>query len=321
MTSFAPIALFVYKRPAHTRCTLEALARNPEARFSTLHVFCDGPEEHVPAADRAAIAAVRRIVKEQKWCAGVQVHEREDNLGLAMSIRGGVSRMLNDHDRVIVLEDDIETSPGFLAYMNRALDLYAEQARVMHVSGYLPSTSHQSFLPESFFDPLMMCWGWATWRRAWRESRWDGAQLLDDIRSSRHGTDRFNFHGAFPLTDQLIANLEGRINTWAVFWAASIFLRNGLCLFPRKSLVQNIGTDGSGVHFTRAESRYHVRVADHVELHPRALRDSRIGRFYLRSFFLYGNDSTISRRLRCQLGRWKHHVAARLRSGPAPAGH
>jgi len=319
MRQLAPIALFVYNRPGHTKQTLDALAKNPEAEYSTLHVFCDGPKPGASETDLEAIREVRRIVRGRQWCSQVVIEEAEANLGLAKSIKTGIDRVLEHSDRIIVLEDDIETSLGFLAFMNHALDIYADDERVMHVSAYLPATSYQSLLPPSFLHQLMLCWGWATWQRAWKHFRTDGPQLLEDIRKSPNGMEGFNLRGAFRLTDQLTANLEGRISTWAVFWAASIYLNSGLCLLPGKSLAQNIGCDGSGEHCNDTRE-FAVSLVNEVSVRRQRIRESRIGDFYLRSFFRYGLNSSIYRRLRIGMGLWKHKVAVRIKrthaSGP-----
>src|SRR5690606_4458381 len=116
----APIALFVYNRPEHTRQTLEALARNRLAADSPLYVFADGPKPDATTAQREAIAATRELVGSRAWTRRTTVFASPSNRGLADSIVDGVRRVLGAHDRVIVLEDDIVTSPGCLEFFNRS---------------------------------------------------------------------------------------------------------------------------------------------------------------------------------------------------------
>src|SRR5690348_17752623 len=106
----APIALFVYNRPEHTRRTVEALRHNRLAGHSRLDVFADGPK--VPGD--ANVAAVRAYIRGIDGFASVSIHEREANAGLARSIIDGVTRVCEECDRVIVLEDDMVTTPWFL---------------------------------------------------------------------------------------------------------------------------------------------------------------------------------------------------------------
>ena len=308
-----PIALFAYNRPRHTTRTLEALANNRLAHDSVLHVFADGPKPGASASEREAIARVREIARSRKWCGEVIVHERESNAGLAASIHAGVDAMLAGSDAVIVLEDDIETSPGFLEYMNDALRAYRDDATIMHISGYLPATSYRWTLPETFRARHMSCWGWATWADRWARARWNAAELLADLDRAPGGRARFDMDGTADFSSQLERNLSGSLSSWAVFWAASIYLAGGECLFPGRSLTRNIGTDGTGENFRADQTvEYDTVLTESVNVVRKTGEESRRGRMYLRSFFRYGRDSSVSKRARIALGRAKHRAAERL---------
>jgi hypothetical protein len=310
----APVALFVFNRPAHTARTLNALSGNRGAGDVELHVFCDGPRESDTPEAAANIRKVREIVASQSWCDRMEVHESDVNLGLARSIRNGVDYVLASHDRVIVLEDDIETSPGFLQYMNAALDTYENRTEVMHVTGYLPASSYEWMLPDTFFARYMNCWGWGTWGRAWANARWNAEDLLEALDNAPGGRRTFNLDGTADFSGQLEANLRGDLRTWAVFWAASIYLAQGLCLFPGRSLVRNTGTDGTGQHFTTDQTaRYNVSLADSIPVKSLRASESARGRAYLRAFHRFGRDAGITRRVKIALGRGKHRLAMRLR--------
>ncbi|MBI4995400.1 MAG: glycosyltransferase [Rhodocyclales bacterium] len=243
MTKCAPVALFVCNRPEHTRRTVEALAANREASATELFVFSDAAKS---AAAAAAVNEVRAYVRGITGFARVSLIERETNLGLARSIIEGVSRLCEDYGRVIVLEDDLVTSPHFLAFMNRALDLWQDEARIMSVCGYMYPVD----LPEgdqSFLLPVAHSWGWATWRDRWAEFDADGAGLLARLRTSGR-MDQFDAFGPHSYTKMLTDQIAGRNDSWFIRWLASGFLAGKLSLYPRQSLVRNIGIDGSGVH-------------------------------------------------------------------------
>jgi hypothetical protein len=239
---FAPVALFVYNRPGHTRQTIEALARNPEAASTHLYVFSDAPG--MPEA-APAVEAVRGYLKNIEGFGYVEIVERDSNYGLARSIIDGVTRLCKEFGRAIVLEDDLVTSPYFLRYMNDALELYKEDERVMHVSGSAYPVGWFEWSEDTYFLRVPLCWGWGTWRRAWDSFEKDLSVMrkfdADLIRS-------FDFDRTHDYWKQLELNHAGKINTWFVFWYAQTFLRNALSLFPIASLVKNIGHDGSGVH-------------------------------------------------------------------------
>ncbi len=173
----------------------------------------------------------------------IHISERTRNWGLADSIINGVTEVINKHGKVIVLEDDIITSKGFLKYMNAALDLYEYEDNVMHISGYMFQTSVK--LPETFFYDVTNCWGWATWKRAWRLLNSNTIELLSTLEGN--GILK-SFDKGRGFISQLKDNIDGKINTWAIKWNASVFIHNGLSLHPGKSLVRNIGHDSSGEH-------------------------------------------------------------------------
>jgi hypothetical protein len=306
----APVALFVYNRPRHTELTLRALSRNFLAEKTKLYVFCDGTRKERDIQEARLISEVRDLVKRQNWCGDFIVRERETNLGLAGSIRSGIDEVFLENDRIIVLEDDLITSPGFLTYMNKALSLYESDPQVMNISAHLPETSYQHVLPETFFLRNMSCWGWGTWRYAWQNIRWDPNYLLDELKHQPGGLKRFNLDGCYPFSEQLEKNRTRIITTWAIFWDATIYLAGGFSLFPGQSLVENIGTDGTGENFGSDESSlYKTTLAGSISVSRIKIKESLRGRYYMKSFYKYGRDSGIRVRLRRHLGMIKHRIA------------
>jgi hypothetical protein len=238
----APVALFAFRRPEHLERTVAALARARGAAETDLIVFCDGPRN---ADDEDAVQQVRDLARSLRGFASVTVHEAEANRGLAASVIAGVDTVLDGSDTVIVLEDDMIVAPDFLDYMQAGLHLYADSPSVVSIHGYCPSSEES--LPDSFFLRGADCWGWATWRRGWSLFDPDGAGLLRDIES--RGLEReFDIDGAYPYTRMLRDQVAGRIDSWAIRWYASAFLRSGLTLYPGVTRVRNIGQDGSGTH-------------------------------------------------------------------------
>ena len=240
--SLSPIILFTYNRPFHTQRTIQSLLENPEAAFSDLIVFSDAPKK---LEDRENVESVRNYIRSLKGFHSIELIERQKNLGLAGSIISGVSKILSTHNKVIVLEDDLITSKHFLNYMNAGLETYANDENVASIHGYI--YPHKSHLPETFFIKGADCWGWATWKRAWNHFDADGNKLLTTLKS-RGLTKEFDLDGAYDYTKMLEDWVNKKNDSWAVRWYASAFLKDMLTLYPKKSLVKNIGFDGSGVH-------------------------------------------------------------------------
>ncbi len=195
--TLAPIVLFVYNRPAHTRRTVEALQKNDLATDSDLIIYSDAPKTP-EAAD--AVREVRDYIRSITGFRSVRIVERERNWGLANSIIDGVTSVVNEHGRIVVLEDDLITSPYFLSFMNTALETYKYDETVMHISGYMfPIDSAD--LPESFFLRTASCWGWATWDRAWKCFEKCPKKLLNEF--SKQTIYRFNLDGAYDFWARL----------------------------------------------------------------------------------------------------------------------
>jgi len=241
--SLSPIAIFVYNRPDHTKRTIEALKKNELAAISDLFVFSDGPKDN--NLSRSQVAEVRQYLKTISGFKSVKIIERLENQGLAKSIIAGVTEIVNIFGRVIVLEDDMITSQYFLQYMNEALDFYNNDDRVISIHAYIYPIKEK--LPETFFLRGADCWGWATWKRGWDLFESDGQKLLDELKSEKL-IKEFNFSGSYPYVQMLQGQIAGRNNSWAIRWYASAFLKNKLTLYPGKSLINNIGFDGSGTH-------------------------------------------------------------------------
>lgn len=263
----APIILFVYNRPEHTLKTLEALSKNALALNSVIYIYADAAKATATEADIANIAKVRQVIRQKKWCGEVNIVERETNMGLADNIVDGVTAAVKKYGKVIVLEDDIVTSPGFLQYMNDSLNVYADNEKVMHISGYMFPVKGE--LPETFFYNTASCWGWATWARAWKLYNGNAAELAQQI--SGDDRTRFNINNSYDFYGQLTDNISGKIKTWAVKWYSSIFLNGGYALHPYPSLVNNIGHDGGGENSGNSNVFNWKKLAPHIRVKPISL--------------------------------------------------
>jgi putative methyltransferase (TIGR04325 family) len=242
----APIALFVYNRPRHTLQTLKALAKNALAKDTILYVFADGAKTDATPQQLKKITETRDIIKKQAWAKELHVFEKDTNAGLANSIIAGVSQVLQKHDTIIVLEDDILVSPYFLQYMNDGLEMYQHEKKVASIHGYnYPIENNQ--LPETFFVKGADCWGWATWVDRWTVFEQDAKKLMHAL-VTNNLINEFDIDGTYPYAAMLQNQIDGKVDSWAIRWYASAFLQNMYTLYPKKSLIYNIGIDDSGTH-------------------------------------------------------------------------
>lgn len=266
--NLAPIVLFTYNRLWHTKQTVEALQKNELASESELFIFSDGWKSE---KDKPKVLEVREYLKTIGGFKKVHIIERDRNWGLADNIIDGVTQVVNEYGKIIVLEDDILTSPYFLRFMNEALERYKDEERVFGVNGYAYPMRKEG-LPSAYFLKSFACWGWGTWKRAWKYFEKDPDKLIKTF--TKEMIREFNFDNSNNFWYQVIANKKGKINTWAIFFYAVAFINDGLFLTPRDSFTKNIGHDASGVHSgkvkhfdTELALEYNINFPEKVEEH------------------------------------------------------
>jgi len=294
MLQTAPIALFVYNRPEHTRQTIEGLRANPLASESELTVFSDGPKSEL---DQASVSQVRDYLSTIDGFRKISVIHREKNSGLAKSIIAGASEVLDRSGRIIVLEDDIVTAPGFLTYMNQGLEAYERNRSIFAICGWSPPIDiPASYRHDVYLVHRAMCWGWASWADRWQKIDWevrDYAQFEKD----REAQKKFA-RGGEDLPDMLRNALSGRVNSWAIRWAYAQFRQGALSVAPTKSLTDNVGMDGSGVNCSPSEQ--FVVTANKKQLSfefPAVLEENPVISASFQKFFSYNLRGKIKKAL------------------------
>ena len=245
---YAPITLFTYSRADHTKSAVESLLKNKEAAESDLFIFSDGPKTE---EKRKAVEENRKYIHTITGFKSVHIVEHEKNQGLANSLIAGITEIVNQYGRVIVVEDDLILSPYFLQFMNEALEKYKDEDRVASISAFLNPIDCEA--PDTFFLRYFACWGWATWKRGWDILINDDRVLLKQLRWKKND---FNIGGTGPFYGILYCDKIGLNDSWAVRFYASQFLAGKLQLFPGRSMAIQTGTDGSGTHGTDADHKY-----------------------------------------------------------------
>lgn len=249
----APVALFVYNRADNMMKTLECLVHNTLASDTALYVFSDGGKDEKSWRQvnevRKKLHEFKSLVEKEGMLKSMTIVERPENFYLERNIIEGIAQVFEQHDRIIVLEDDICTSSYFLEYMNQAFDLYADIPEVMHVAGFtnLDLLNPSKSTPEAsyYFTPHMSGWGWGTWRDRWQEhfvhykSREEALEGL-----TPQDIDAIQYGGVFPC----LKSLDKDPIPWDACWELAIYKAGGLCLSPGYTLVRNIGLR-NGTHF------------------------------------------------------------------------
>lgn len=241
---FAPIIVFAFNRPIALKNTIESLLNNEESKESDLFVFVDGARDN-KEGEYEKVCQVQNFVKGINGFKSLHYFFSNNNNGLGKSIIQGVSKIINQYGKAIVLEDDLVFSTNFLYFMNKGLDIYETEERVFSICGY----SNKIKVPKNYNYDAYFCtrsssWGWATWADRWNTVDWE---LKDWTKYSKMGK-AFNKWGGSDCFRMLRSVKEGWGNSWAIRFGFSQFLQDKLSLFPIISKVRNDGFDGDGTN-------------------------------------------------------------------------
>lgn len=239
-----PIIVFAFNREESLRNTIEALLRNEEARESDLFVFVDGPREG-KEGEAEKVEAVRQYVRTIAGFKRVTYAFSDVNKGLAPSIISGVTEVINNYGRAIVVEDDLVVASNFLSFMNQGLDFYEKERQVFSVCGYSNRVKvPRKYVADAYFCVRSSSWGWGTWADRWNSVDWE----LKDWKEHMRNASAFNKWGGSDCFKMLNDCHRGKNKSWAIRFCYSQFLQRKLSLFPIISKVNNEGFDGEGTN-------------------------------------------------------------------------
>jgi len=243
-SELAPVCLFVYNRLDETRKTINFLKKNFLAIKTKLFIFSDG---YKSKKDKKLVMSVRNYINKIEGFKSIDIFESNTNKGLAKSIIDGVSYVFNEHNKLIVLEDDLITTPNFLDYMNQALNFYKNNKSVMSINGFsLDVGVNSSNNTDVFFHSRTYSWGWGTWKSCWDEEYFDNRKIQNKLNIKT--LNLFKKKCGNDISNMLIDCLEGKNSSWYVKWVFRHFVTNKYGLYPIFSKVQNIGYGEMATH-------------------------------------------------------------------------
>ncbi len=257
--SYTPVAIFVYNRPLHTKATLEALSKNNLAKDTEIFIFSDNAKND---SDKTLVAQVREICKKINGFKNITLYNRETNFGLAENIISGISKIFETNETVICLEDDLVTSVGFLQYMNDALNFY-QNKNIFSISGYMPPIIlPQDYKYSTFSIMRNSSWGWGTWKEKWLTVDWNVSDFSNFIVKKQQR--KFFEQSGNDVSSMLLKQQLGKIDSWSIRFNFASFKASEPTIYPTKSLIKNIGIDGSGTHMKKSE-KYSTSITDKID--------------------------------------------------------
>jgi len=248
-----PIALLVFNRPETTARVFSAIR---EARPACLLVVADGPrDDHYTDVERCD--EVRRIVEQVDWPCEVLRNYSEINLGCGVRPASGITWVFEQVEEAIILEDDCLPHPTFFRYCQDLLGKYRDDERIMHIAGNNSSAVSSKGAYSYYFSLFPHCWGWASWRRAWRHFDFDMKHFLEIINEgwldcilSDRGISKswqYRFMEAFG---------PGKKHIWDFQWTFACWINNGLSILPNNNLISNIGFGSAATHTKDVNSKF-----------------------------------------------------------------
>lgn len=244
MPELAPICLSTYIRLEHLKKTIASLQENTLAQDSLLYIFSDAPRP----GDEETVSEVRKYIHTIDGFREVNIVERETN-GRVKNGRGGISFLLEKYGRCVFMEEDMVTAPGFLAFMNEAMDLYEDDKRIISVNGYTPPIN----IPSSYRGDGVLLGRFFGWGAGFWKHKYDLIQEyldVDEYRKNIRDKKFFkkltsNGHEIYVMLEK---EIRGEVDALDVKIMYQQALNDWFVVSPRKSLVRNIGYDGTGVH-------------------------------------------------------------------------
>jgi hypothetical protein len=254
----SPIIIFTYRREIDK--LLESLLKNKLSKESQLYIFSDGYKN---STDKKDVLEVRESLKNIYGFKDITIYESPQNKGLATSVIDGVSKIITQHERVIVLEDDLIVANNFLEYMNGALDFYKIEKNIWSISGYTPKLEClENYEKNLFLSPRASSWGWATWKDRWLKNDWSISDW-EEFKEDKQAINYFNLAGN-DMFKMLETQMLGKIDSWAIRWCYNQFRYNSFTVYPTQSKIINKGFDIKGTHNSHGFERWDVEISNKV---------------------------------------------------------
>jgi len=301
LNSLAPIGISTYCRLQHLQQAISTLQSNDLARESELFVFSDAAKK----GDEKKVASVRRYLRTVDGFKAVHVIEREENSRIANN-RGGMRALLEKYGRVIFLEEDIVTAPGFLRFMNLALDKYENNDEIFSITGFCPPIPiPEDYVSDVFLLKRFYSWGFGIWKDRAERVNYVTPDEYERFYSRKDLVRLFADGGGRDMVSMLRADAHGRIDAFDVKAMYAQFLSKQYTVFPSKSLTSNIGLDGTGLH-CGVTTQYNVTLSSKktFDLPDNLVADKRI----VKVNYSLMNRIIFARRFRRIIDRIKSHI-------------
>lgn len=265
-----PILFLIFNRPDTTSRVFDEIRK---AKPKRLYVAADGPRAN-KEGESARVEKVREIATNVDWPCEVKTLFRKENFGCKIAVSSAITWFFEHEEEGIILEDDCVPHPDFFTFCASLLDYHRNNEQVFMISGNNFQNGRWRGDASYYFSKYAHIWGWATWRRAWKQydrdlTFWSEWKTTEDYRAKLpSASERKYWEGIF---DQVKTN---KIDTWDYQLVASIWYNGGLTATPNVNLVSNIGFGEDATHTKDDQSIFYNKAVERIGniLHPSLIK-------------------------------------------------
>jgi len=244
------ICVLTFNRPLHLKKTLNGLKKN---NVKKLYIFCDGINHHMGDEIKNRNKEVIKIIKKINWCK-IILYKNSKNLGLKNNWLLAKKTMFSKYTKVIFFEDDCVPLNNSINFMTKCLNRYAKEKKIKCITGFSYPNLDYSNKYDIFFSQRHCPWGFATWKRCWKEFKKTKFKHLNIINNPKKKKNLLRYGN--DLLPMIINDYFKMSNSIGIMWSWYNLKNKGLCIYPKKTLINNIGNDFSGTHATRTNKYY-----------------------------------------------------------------
>jgi len=291
------VVLIIFNRPSLTRIVFNEIRKVMPKK---LFVIADGPRPDYDH-DKIKCAEVREIIDAVDWECSVEKNYADQNMGLKRRVSTGLDWVFQNADKAIILEDDCVPDPSFFPFCEQLLNRFESDSRIFTITGQNLQKRGEAADYSYYFSIYNHCWGWATWRRAWRYFDYK-MSLWPEVKKGDMLAHMFQKKSVRKYWKKVF---EGTFNdensSWAYRWTLACWLQNGLTVIPNKNLVSNIGFGTDSTHTKVVDKSLSNSPRFQMEFpfrHPSiVLRNSRADRYTESQYYDSSLEARIIRRL------------------------
>jgi len=239
-----PVLFVIFNRP---EIAYKSFIKIKDIKPKKLYIAQDGPRKDKESEGNKVIETRKCVMDLIDWPCEVKTLFQDYNLGCGKGVYTAISWLFDNEEMGIVLEDDCVVNSSFFLFMEEMLNKYKDDQRVGMVAGSNLIHTYHETRSSYFFSRYKSCWGWGSWRRAWRnmdlDMNWRKNHLMDVINNSGYYAKGHN-----KWLYQLRCIDTNYVSAWDWQWFFSLASENQLCIYPCVNLVSNIGNDVNATH-------------------------------------------------------------------------